>query len=160
MTAVSIKELYRSPNGDRWSLWRNSSGSLAVSHQPNPASGGRASETDVTNFLSAGGHGPEHRALLEALRELGMHAGHDVPPAREELPQEALDAVSRALGHAVAACWSNLDQDAQQELFEAAVRSEGETIRHQLAIFLHGKHARTQHARHAHALPEPDSLGG
>ena len=70
------------------------------------------------------------------------------------------DKMSRALGHAVARCWSSLPQETQQDLFEAAVSSEGEAIGQQLAIFLHGKHERTLHAMHAKATTEPDSLGG
>lgn len=160
MTSMIAKELYLSPNGDRWSLGRSSTGSLTVTHQPNPASGGRTSDSDVTTFLSRSGHGPERGALLQALTELGMHAGTDDPLAAAELPPQSRDTMSRALGQAVAQCWSKLTQDAQQELFEAAVRSEGEAIRQQLAIFLHGKHARTQDALHAQAIHEPDSLGG
>jgi len=40
------------------------------------------------------------------------------------------------------------------------LQAEGEGIRQQLAIFLHGKHARTVDTLHARATPEPDSLGG
>jgi hypothetical protein len=68
--------------------------------------------------------------------------------------------MSRALGRAVAECWSNLPQDVQQQLFEAAVKSEGEASRQHLAVFLHGKHSRTQDALHSQATHEPDSLGG
>jgi len=73
---------------------------------------------------------------------------------------DATDKMSRALGHAVARCWSRLSQEAQQDLFESAVESQGEAIRQQLAIFLHGQHARTLDALHSQATPEPDSLGG
>jgi hypothetical protein len=77
-----------------------------------------------------------------------------------QLPAAAADQLTRALGQAVARCWSDLSQDAQHDLFEAAVAAEGEIIRLELAIFLHGKHARTIDALHAGAMPEPDSLGG
>ena len=88
MTSESIRELYVSPNGDRWSLCRNSAGSFMVSHRPNASSGGQASQTEVANFLASGSRGPEHQALLHALTELGMHAGHiDLLPAA--LPQLA-----------------------------------------------------------------------
>ena len=70
------------------------------------------------------------------------------------------DKMSRALGHAVARCWSRLSQEAQQDLFESAVESQGEAIRQQLAIFLHGQHAQTLDVSHSQATPEPDSLGG
>jgi hypothetical protein len=157
-TSVTIKELYMSPNGDRWTLGRNSAGNFTVSHQPNSASGGHISETDVTNFLSKGRHGPEHQALLQALTGLGMRAGHNDKFLAAQQPSEAPHI--SALGRAVARCWSDLPQDIQQDLFEAAVKSEGEASRQNLAIFLHGKHSRTQDAVHGSATPEPDSLGG
>jgi hypothetical protein len=79
-------------------------------------------------------------------------------------PQSSLSSkrstLSRALGRAVAECWSHLSQDAQQNLFEAAIKSEGEKIRQQLAIFLHGRRQRTIDAVHSQATLEPDSLGG
>ena len=80
--------------------------------------------------------------------------------ATATLPADAADKISRALGHAVARCWSRLPQEAQHDLFEAAVDSQGEAIRQQLAIFLHGQHARTLDALHSQATREPDSLGG
>src|SRR6478735_5079775 len=69
---------------------------------------------------------------------------------------DATDKMSRALGQAVARCWSRLSQEAQQDLFESAVESQGEAIRQQLAIFLHGQHARTLDALHPQAPREPD----
>ncbi len=55
------------------------------------------------------------------------------------------------LGVAAADLWSNLPQDLQHALFERAVvlghKSErDESLREQLAKFLHDHHARTQHA--------------
>jgi hypothetical protein len=82
------------------------------------------------------------------------------PNDRKGLSREAADELSRALGQAVARCWSNLPQEIQHSLFEAAVMSEGETIRQQLAVYLHGKHERTLDTVQARAMPEPDSLGG
>ncbi len=78
-----------------------------------------------------------------------------VPP-----PAETADQLARALGQAAVRCWSNLSQEDQHDLFEAAVSAEGEAIRQPLAIFLHGKHDRTVHSQHARATTEPDSLGG
>jgi hypothetical protein len=40
------RELYRSTNGDRWSLIRDD-GKAQVLHQPNAASGGRPSRLEV-----------------------------------------------------------------------------------------------------------------
>jgi hypothetical protein len=158
MTASPVKELYKSPNGDRWVLCKDSSGRLVVTHHPNKPSGGRPSEIEVEVFLSQGGHGPEHRALVETLASLGSATGDD--KAQTELPFETAEKLSRALGQAVARCWSSLPQDIQHNLFEAVVTSEGETIRQQLAVYLHGKHERTAETKQARAMPEPASLRG
>lgn len=160
MAKPTIKDLYASPNGDRWALSRNAAGSFVVLHHPNPASGGQPSQTELTDFLAKGGNGPEHQALQHALESLGMNAGHDDGSRSTETPAHVIETLSRALGQAVARCWSNLPQEHQQELFEAAVRSAGETIREPLAVFLHGKHERTANAVHAKSIVEPDSLGG
>jgi hypothetical protein len=40
------------------------------------------------------------------------------------------------------------------------VTSQGESMRQQLAVFLHHEHPRTTDAIKARAMPEPDSLGG
>ena len=77
-----------------------------------------------------------------------------------ELTAETKEHVYRALGQAVVQIWSNLPQDIQQHLFEAAVLSQGESTRQQLAVFLHEKHLRTTDAIKARAMPEPDSKGG
>jgi hypothetical protein len=157
MTVSLVKELYNSPNGDRWVLCKDSSGKLVVSHHPNNASGGRPSEIGVDVFLSQGGHGPEHQALVDTLASLETTNDDN---AQQELSVEATEKISRALGQAVARCWSSLPQEIQQNLFDAAVKSEGETIRQQLAVYLHGKHQRTVDTKQPQAMPEPDSLGG
>ena len=66
--ALSITQIYRSSNGDRWSLVRDSeTGHAFVRHEPNASSGGRATDTDVDDFLSIDGHGPEFAALRRLL---------------------------------------------------------------------------------------------
>jgi hypothetical protein len=70
------------------------------------------------------------------------------------------DELIKALGHAVAAVWGELPAGAQQDLFEAAVRSAGESRREQLAAFLHRQHPRTLGGDKTRQVPEPDSLGG
>jgi hypothetical protein len=67
-TTGSTEEIYRSPNGDRWTLVRNGSAAI-VRHQPNPASGGRASDMDAEAFLATPGNGPEKQALRRMLRD-------------------------------------------------------------------------------------------
>jgi hypothetical protein len=69
--------------------------------------------------------------------------------------------ITRALGEAVIRIWSNLPQDVQNHLFQAAVTSQGESIRSQLAVFLHEKHSRTSDPLgNPRQTIEPDSLGG
>jgi hypothetical protein len=66
--AVSVADIYRSSNGDRWRLIRDSeSGRALVRHEPNPSSGGRPTDTDVDEFLSVDGSGPEFAALRRIL---------------------------------------------------------------------------------------------
>ncbi len=66
--AVSVTRIYRSSNGDRWSLVRDSdSGHTFVRHEPNASSGGRTTDTDVNDFLSIDGPGPEFAALRHLL---------------------------------------------------------------------------------------------
>ncbi len=69
--AIQTKELYSSPNGDRWLLARDpDSGHVFVQHQPNLASGGKPSEVEIGAFLLKGAQGPEHQALLRLIGTL------------------------------------------------------------------------------------------
>ena len=69
--AVETRELYSSPNGDRWFLGRDpTTGDVFVRHQPNIPSGGRPSDLDIGEFLSRGPRNPEHQALLHLLGTL------------------------------------------------------------------------------------------
>jgi hypothetical protein len=80
-----------------------------------------------------------------------------MPPA-DQIPTDQL---ARALGEAVIRIWSNLPQDVQDRLFKEAVASQGESIRSQLAVFLHDKHERTSDPLDdPREIKEPDSLGG
>jgi hypothetical protein len=64
------RELYRSPNGDRWLLTRETlSDRVLVRHEPNLPSGGQVSVIEVGEFLSRG-HGPEQQALLRLIGSL------------------------------------------------------------------------------------------
>jgi hypothetical protein len=80
------------------------------------------------------------------------------------IPNETVERISRALGEAVVKIWSHLPQEVQHDLFEEAIAShsdgQGAEIRSQLATFLHDKHPRTCASIKAHAIVEPDSLGG
>ena len=71
------------------------------------------------------------------------------------------DQLTRALGEAVIRIWSDLPQEVQDHLFKEAVASQGESIRSQLAVFLHNKHSRTSDLLgDPRDMKEPDSLGG
>ena len=63
------RELYRSANGDRWSLIRDDS-KVLVLHKPNAASGGRPSCLEVGDFLVRDGHGPQQTELLRLIGTL------------------------------------------------------------------------------------------
>ncbi len=78
--ALRSRELYRSaPHGDRWSLVREpQTGRVFIEHQPNVSSGGKSSRVEVGDFLTRGGHGPEHQALLRLIGTLVDEA----PPAQ------------------------------------------------------------------------------
>jgi hypothetical protein len=69
--SVGARELYRSANGDHWSLVRDpGSGRVFVRHAPNAASGGQTSDIGIGDFLVRGGHGPEHQELLRLIGTL------------------------------------------------------------------------------------------
>jgi hypothetical protein len=82
-------------------------------------------------------------------------------PATDPISSAITDQLTRALGQAVIRIWSNLPQEVQDHLFKEAVSSQGESIRSQLAIFLHDKHTRTlDPLGNPREMKEPDSLGG
>ena len=79
----------------------------------------------------------------------------------DPIPSVTADQLTRALGEAVIRIWSNLPQDVQNHLFQEAVTSQGESIRPQLAVFLHDKHPSTlDPLGNPREMTEPDSLGG
>ena len=57
--------------------------------------------------------------------------------------------LTHALGAGVVQIWSYLPPDVQHELFEEATTCLGERMRHQLALFLHDRHVRTDFGRAA-----------
>jgi len=68
---VEMRELYSSPNGDRWYLARDVDlGQVFIRHEPNLPSGGKAENIEVGAFLSQSGQGPEHRELLRLIGTL------------------------------------------------------------------------------------------
>jgi hypothetical protein len=95
--------------------------------------------------------------MCDALRKALTEQAHG---RKGRTTAEATERVSRALADAVAQCWSILPQDIQHKLFEAAVTSQGEKFRQELAVYLYGKHDRTSDVVQPRAVPEPDSLAG
>jgi hypothetical protein len=66
--SITAKDFYRSSNGDRWQLIRDTaSGRSFVRHEPNLSSGGRSTDTDVEEFLDRTGSSPENLALRALL---------------------------------------------------------------------------------------------
>ena len=74
---VRTRELYSSPNGDRWLLARDvRTGRVFVRHEPNAASGGETAELGIGEFLIRGVYGPEHQELLRLIGTLVERAPH------------------------------------------------------------------------------------
>jgi hypothetical protein len=68
---IQIDVFYRSSNGDRWELMRDTeTGWQSVRHKPNLASGGRDTDTAVQEFLYRTVTSPENMALRALLEKL------------------------------------------------------------------------------------------
>jgi hypothetical protein len=59
--------------------------------------------------------------------------------------------LTQIVGQAALRYWPDLPRDIQERLFEVAVSGD-ETLRHQLAVYLHQHHPRTAHP------PKPTAL--
>ena len=86
--SLETRQLYASPNGDRWYLARYpDSGRVFVQHVPNAPSGGQPANIELVDFLGRGGNAPEHQALVRLIGTLldeTMPTGsgnENVPPA-------------------------------------------------------------------------------
>src|SRR5215471_14671079 len=65
------KELYSSPNGDRWFLsWDPATGNVFIRHEANIPSGGQVTDINIGAFLSGARENPEHQALLHLIGTL------------------------------------------------------------------------------------------
>jgi len=65
------RELYSSPNGDRWLLAREpESGRVFVRHIPNEPSGGKTTDIEIGAFLCERSYGPQHIELLRLIGTL------------------------------------------------------------------------------------------
>jgi hypothetical protein len=69
--ALELRELYASPNGDRWYLARYlDTGRVFVQHVPNVPSGGKPANIELADFLGRGGNAPEQQALVRLIGSL------------------------------------------------------------------------------------------
>jgi hypothetical protein len=69
--SILSRQLYQSSNGDRWLLVRDpATGRMFVRHEANLASGGQVTDTEIGNFLTEGGTGPEKQELLRLIGSL------------------------------------------------------------------------------------------
>jgi hypothetical protein len=111
----------------------------------------KALENAAVKFLNASKGGGAADATT------GVAKMQPINPASSVITEQ----LTRALGEAVIRIWSNLPQEVQNHLFQEAVTSQGESIRSQLAVFLHDKHSRTADpSGNPRQATEPDSLGG
>jgi hypothetical protein len=88
--AITAEDFYRSSNGDRWQLIRDSaSGRSFVRHEPNLSSGGRITDTEVDEFLARTGSSPENLALrrfwISTPAPMGASPGSRPKPSSSEL---------------------------------------------------------------------------
>jgi hypothetical protein len=80
------RELYHSPNGDRWYLARDpSSERLFIKHEANLPSGGHVADIEIGAFLKQG-KGPEHQELLRLIGTLVDETAN----ARSDRPRAAV----------------------------------------------------------------------
>jgi hypothetical protein len=71
LMAIEMRELYSSPNGDRWYLGHDTDlGQVFVRHEPNLPSGGTVADLDVGVFLCRNRQGPEHQELVRLIGTL------------------------------------------------------------------------------------------
>jgi len=69
--STETRELYASPNGDRWYLSRQAkSQQVSILHVANAPSGAQRTHIELGAFLSRGGHSPEQQALLRLIGTL------------------------------------------------------------------------------------------
>src|SRR5947209_1715300 len=98
---AKTRHLYRSPNGDSWSLARDpATGSAFVRHQANAPSGGHVTDIEMGAFLNGPGS-PEHEALLRLIGASIFNprgAEADDEPLAVNTGREWSDAEMNALG--------------------------------------------------------------
>jgi hypothetical protein len=89
--AIRTREIYRSPNGDRWLLARDpNTGRVFVTHEPNLPSGGQVADIEIGAFLIAAGNGPEKQAPAP-----DWNVGLGIPPVQRQISAPAGHGVTR-----------------------------------------------------------------
>jgi hypothetical protein len=86
---MAHRQLYESPNGDRWYLHRDSRGKVLVAHQANSASGGTVSLIELSTFLLPKNQGPEHQALRSLIGSLAESETETAENKTEPKPEIA-----------------------------------------------------------------------
>ena len=79
------RDIYKSSNGDRWTLVRIDE-RVVVRHRANEPSGGTISDAELLDFLRAGGLGPEKQSLV---RLIGTLVDGEADEAAEALPRSS-----------------------------------------------------------------------
>ena len=138
--------------------------------RPNRAKGGCSIRLTLERRACSRAGAPRPRQKIKtqssgllsfAWRGRGSAYGASKMPPTNPTSSVITEQLTRALGEAVIRIWSNLPQDVQNHLFQEAVTSQGESIRSQLAVFLHDKHSRTADPLgDPRQATEPDSHGG
>ena len=88
--------LYRSSNGDHWSLMHDrASGRRFVRHGANSSSGGHISDTELSDFLSVEGSGPEYAALRRLLDAEAAGTGTESRIGQAERDSASFDGTAK-----------------------------------------------------------------
>lgn len=88
----NLIELYVSANGDRWLLLRGADDVPVVRHVPNVASGGKATDASVADFLASAHATPQGEALLASIGNLtGCAAGGQSSTVRATVKQPTVE---------------------------------------------------------------------
>ncbi|HEX2246614.1 MAG TPA: hypothetical protein VHH13_03575 [Arthrobacter sp.] len=85
---IETREMYASPNGDRWYLARQlDSQQVFIRHVANAPSGGHVDHIELGVFLTRRGNMPEQQALLRLIGTL-TEGRSDADPAQRRDPPE------------------------------------------------------------------------
>lgn len=77
---MSARQLYSSPNGDRWFLI-SENGCVFVRHEANAGSGGHSTDIGLGDFLNGNPRHPQHEALARLIGSLAE--GEACPDPRQ-----------------------------------------------------------------------------